>query len=55
MGKEIDYHGRRAMFFLNRDGFYSQLSTQLLALYNMIYDDLSDQLNLIPYTDSTDK
>ncbi len=54
-GDEMDYHGLRAMFYLDKDDFHSQLSEELLALYEIIYQDLSEQLNLIPFTDCTDK
>ena len=55
VGNEVDYHGLRAMFYLRRDKFNSELSDKLLALYTTIYDDLSQQINLIPFSDSTDK
>ena len=44
-GDELDYHGRRAMFFLNRAGFFSQLTPELLDLYLLIKEDLSNQFN----------
>ena len=44
-GDEMDYHGRRAMFFLNRTGFFSQLTPELLDLYLMIKEDLNDQFS----------
>ena len=55
VGDEMDYHGLRAMFYLDKDDFHSKLSEELLALYDIIYEDLSNQLNLIPFTDCTDK
>ena len=55
VGDEMDYHGLRAMFYLDKDDFHSKLSEELLALYDIIYEDLSNQLNLIPFTDCTDR
>lgn len=55
VGDEMDYHGLRAMFYLDKNDFHSQLSEELLALYNIIYEDLSKQLNLVPFTDCTDR
>lgn len=55
VGDEVDYHGLRAMFYLKRDKFNSELSEELLALYKIIYKDLSQQISLIPFSDSTDK
>jgi N-acyl amino acid synthase of PEP-CTERM/exosortase system len=55
VGDEMDYHGLRAMFYLDKDDFRSSLSEELLELYKIIHEDLSDQLNLIPYTDCTDR
>jgi len=54
VGDEMDYHGMRALFYLDEDDFHSSLSEELLALYEIIYNDLSKQLNMIPYTQSTD-
>ncbi|WP_077338932.1 PEP-CTERM/exosortase system-associated acyltransferase [Pseudocolwellia agarivorans] len=55
VGDEIDYHGLRAMFYLDKDNFNSQLSDELLALYKIIYNDLAQQMSLIPFSDCTDK
>lgn len=55
VGDEMDYHGLRAMFYLDKDDFHSKLSEELLALYDIIYEDLSNQLNLIPFTDCADR
>ena len=54
-GDEMDYHGIRAMFYLERSGFNSQLSPELLALYQIIHKDLMDQLYLVPFTSPADK
>lgn len=53
-GDEMDYHGVRALFYLDKDDFYSNLSDELLALYEIIYSDISQQLNMVPYTLSMD-
>lgn len=53
IGDEIDYHGMRAMFFLARNNFSSQLNPELKELYLLIYDDLVKQVFLLPHTDVT--
>lgn len=55
VGDEIDYHGIRAMFYLEKDKFNSELSEELLALYKIIYNDIAQQISLIPFSDSTDR
>lgn len=55
IGDEIDYHGMRAMFFLSRNNFCSQLKPELKELYLQIYNDLVKQVFLLPHTDVTDK
>jgi N-acyl amino acid synthase of PEP-CTERM/exosortase system len=55
IGDEIDYHGMRAMFFLSRNNFCSQLTPELKELYLQIYNDLVKQVFLLPHTDVTDK
>ena len=55
IGDEIDYHGMRAMFFLSRNNFCSQLTPELKELYQQIYNDLVKQVFLLPHTDVTDK
>jgi len=50
----MDYHGRRAMFYLSREKFKSELDQELHKLYNKIFDDLSTQLSLIPHTNPID-
>lgn len=54
-GDEMDYHGMRAMFYLDRKGFNAELNPELLELYNIIRDDLLNQLNLIPFTEPSDR
>ncbi|KGJ88470.1 PEP-CTERM/exosortase system-associated acyltransferase [Colwellia psychrerythraea] len=55
IGDEIDYHGMRAMFFLSRYNFCSQLNPELKELYAQIYDDLVKQVFLLPHTDVTNR
>ena len=50
-GATMDYHGMRAMFFLDRKDFCKHLSDDYAHLYHAIHHDLSQQLNLIPYSD----
>ncbi len=54
-GDEMDYHGKRAMFYLERAGFHSDLTPELLELYKIIHGDLMAQINLVPFTDATDR
>ncbi|MFD2165560.1 PEP-CTERM/exosortase system-associated acyltransferase [Thalassotalea euphylliae] len=54
-GDEMDYHGMRAMFYLKRAGFNSDLSPELLEFYKLIYNDLVEQLYLVPFTNPRDK
>lgn len=54
-GDEMDYHGKRAMFYLPREGFNAELNPELLALYHIVRRDLLQQVNLIPFTDPSDK
>jgi N-acyl amino acid synthase of PEP-CTERM/exosortase system len=54
-GDEMDYHGNRAMFYLERKDFNSNLTTELKALYDIIYADLLKQISLLPFANSTDR
>lgn len=54
-GDEMDYHGQRAMFYLDKDDFNSELTPELLELYSIIHSDLKKQINLVPFTDVTDR
>ncbi|WP_448553929.1 PEP-CTERM/exosortase system-associated acyltransferase [Thalassotalea montiporae] len=54
-GEEMDYHGIRAMFYLERAGFNSELSPEILEFYNLIYQQLVDQIFLTPFTNPLDK
>ena len=55
VGDKINYHGMRALFFLARGDVFSQLNPELKELYQMINDDLLEQLFLLPHTDVTDR
>jgi N-acyl amino acid synthase of PEP-CTERM/exosortase system len=55
IGTEMDYHGRRAMFYLPREKFHLELTDQLKELYDMIYNDLKTQMFFTPYTNLSDK
>ncbi|WP_448212672.1 PEP-CTERM/exosortase system-associated acyltransferase [Colwellia sp. MEBiC06753] len=54
-GDEMNYHGLRAMFYLQRSGFNAELSEELLELYQIIYNDLRAQLFLVPFANPSDK
>ncbi len=54
VGDEMEYHGKRAMFHLPRDGFKSGLTPELRELYDIIFKDLNSQISLIPYNDDAD-
>lgn len=54
-GDEMDYHGIRAMFYLPRQGFNSDLNPELLELYQIVRNDLMEQINLIPFTNPADR
>lgn len=54
-GNEIDYHGQRAMFYLEKEGFSSHLTDALKELYSIIHSDICQQISLIPYTNPVDK
>ncbi|MFT4928609.1 MAG: N-acyl amino acid synthase of PEP-CTERM/exosortase system [Phenylobacterium sp.] len=45
IGDEIDHNGTQAMFYLPKEKFSSGLSDELKALYELIYHDLSEQIN----------
>ena len=54
-GNEMDYHGQRAMFYLEKKGFSSHLPDELKELYNIINHDISTQISLLPYTNPADR
>jgi len=54
-GETMDYHGTRAMFYLDRKGFNSDLTPELLELYHIIYQDIKEQLHLVPFTNPKDR
>lgn len=55
IGEKIESHRLNALFYLKKEHFTSELSEELLALYNIIYADLSQQISLIPFCDRIDK
>lgn len=55
VGDEMDYHGQRAMFYLDKEGFSSHLTDELRELYKIIHNDISEQISLLPYTNPSDK
>jgi len=54
VGDEMDYHGQRAMFFLARDKFTASLTSEMIKFYEMIYEDLKNQICLLPHTNLAD-
>jgi N-acyl amino acid synthase of PEP-CTERM/exosortase system len=54
-GNPMDYHGQRAMFYLEKEGFSSHLTEELKILYNIIHHDMSTQISLLPYTNQADR
>jgi len=64
IGDETDYHGQRAMFYLDENNFHKDLTEQLEDLYAIIYQEMAEQIELkqynnesfkIPSTDVTDR
>lgn len=55
VGNEMEYHGKRALFYLDRNDFNSELSQELKELYSIIHNDLAQQISLIPFTNAADK
>ena len=64
IGDDMDYHGNRAMFFLDEQDFDKDLTEQLNELYGIIKQDMAKQIEFkqfnnapfkIPNTDLTDK
>ncbi len=64
IGDETDYHGQRAMFYLDENDFHKDLTEQLEDLYAIIYQEMAEQIELkqynnesfkIPSTDVTDR
>lgn len=54
-GDEMDYHGIRAMFYLPRENFCSELTPDLREFYMNIFNDLREQIHLVPFTDAADR
>jgi len=54
VGDEMDYHGTRAMFYLSRENYCSQLSGEMNKFYQFIHSELRSQICLLPHTNPTD-
>ena len=54
IGEEMDYHGRRAMFYLDQKSFLLNLTDQIKSLYEIIYADMKEQVFLVPHTNLKD-
>jgi len=52
VSETIDYHGKRAMFHLPRDGFSANLKPELKELYSVINAELLEQRSIVPFADS---
>ncbi|SEL80170.1 N-acyl amino acid synthase, PEP-CTERM/exosortase system-associated [Colwellia chukchiensis] len=52
IGDDMDYHGRRAMFYLDKNDFKRELNEQLKELYDIIKKDMAEQIELKPYNDA---
>lgn len=50
-GEELDYHGIRALFYLDQNGFVANLNKEIRALYDLVEGQLRTQLTLYPYID----
>jgi N-acyl amino acid synthase of PEP-CTERM/exosortase system len=50
-GEELDYHGIRALFYLDQNGFVANLNKEIRALYDLVEGQLRNQLTLYPYID----
>lgn len=48
-GDELDYHGIRALFYLDQKGFVSNLNAEIRALYDLLETQLRKQITLYPY------
>ena len=49
IGKETDYHGMRALFYLPRADFTSGFAKEVKALYDTVEEMVLNNLKLIPY------
>lgn len=48
-GKELDYHGIRALFYLDQKSFVTNLNLEIRSLYDLLEGQLRRQLTLYPY------
>lgn len=53
-GEELDYHGIRALFYLDQNGFVANLNKEIRALYDLVEGQLRTQLTLYPYSNLKD-
>ncbi|WNO60669.1 PEP-CTERM/exosortase system-associated acyltransferase [Rheinheimera sp. MMS21-TC3] len=49
IGDEHDFHGNRALFYLPREKFTSELNPEILELYSLLEKQLKQQMFLLPY------
>lgn len=49
IGHEMDYHGTRALFYLPKEKYSSDLNTEMLELFNLLEAELRQQVVLQPY------
>ena len=55
VGDTMEYHGKRAMFHLDRHDFNVNLTPELKELYDIINAELLQQLFLVPFANSADR
>lgn len=48
-GDDMEYHGRRALFYLPKSKFTAELNPEMLELYQLLEEQLLTQLTLYPY------
>lgn len=49
IGEEMDYHGKRAMFYLKSENYRKGLAVQLEELYSIVYKDVVEQIDLVKF------
>ncbi|WP_440874859.1 PEP-CTERM/exosortase system-associated acyltransferase [Thalassotalea sp. PLHSN55] len=54
IGDEMNYHGQRAMFFLAREKFDTELNDEIKKLYAILYDDLASQISLRKFSNNAE-
>lgn len=48
-GDDMEYHGKRALFYLPKSKFTAELNPEMLELYQLLEEQLLAQLTLYPY------